>query len=441
MWKRFPEVLGLDNTYKTNRFKMYLFQVTGVTDQRSLANFAFGLINTEKEEGFQWMCSQLDRIRREIVVPTPAVVITDKEAALRNALAATFPLAQQQLCIYHINANVRSKIISRWKDPDEDDEDSSIPSTENPILNTPFDDNIQTRQQAQDEAESGIFHPSQLHRSFEPDEYNREGMFCAWKRVIFAADEDAFEKAWLNMKTTYSKDQIHILKYISDEYMPWRQQWAKCYIDRYRNYGQRVNSPCETAHKDVKSYLINGQSDLLHLHIALEQMIEKKERDYKQQAAEMQMRQRRKYLTQTWLGDITMYVTFPAIELIAQQHRLAAAAIEAPRREAIPLRPCRKQFRHQYGLPCSHEILQRLHQKVPLSKYDVHTRWWLDKPLVFHIVFWPRNLANFISRISLSHSSKSAIPMSLKTAVAAHAFKPAIHGSMCPWPYKQPQAM
>jgi hypothetical protein len=31
MWKKFPEVLGLDNTYKTNRFGLHLFQATGVT--------------------------------------------------------------------------------------------------------------------------------------------------------------------------------------------------------------------------------------------------------------------------------------------------------------------------------------------------------------------------------------------------------------------------
>ncbi|KAG6227070.1 hypothetical protein E4U26_001907 [Claviceps purpurea] len=62
MWKRFPEVLGLDNTYKTNRFKMYLFQAAGITDQESLANFAFGLINTETLKGFQWFCEQLNSL-------------------------------------------------------------------------------------------------------------------------------------------------------------------------------------------------------------------------------------------------------------------------------------------------------------------------------------------------------------------------------------------
>ena len=35
--------------------------------------------------------------------------------ALKNALLWIFPEKQQQLCVYHVNANIRTKIISRWK--------------------------------------------------------------------------------------------------------------------------------------------------------------------------------------------------------------------------------------------------------------------------------------------------------------------------------------
>lgn len=35
---------------------MYFFEVIGVMDQKSVANFAFGLINIEKEDGFLWFC-------------------------------------------------------------------------------------------------------------------------------------------------------------------------------------------------------------------------------------------------------------------------------------------------------------------------------------------------------------------------------------------------
>lgn len=75
----------MDNTYKTNRFGLHLFQATGVTDQKSLANFAFGLINGEKEHHFQWLCDRLDELRIEIGADPPEVIITDKEQALRTS--------------------------------------------------------------------------------------------------------------------------------------------------------------------------------------------------------------------------------------------------------------------------------------------------------------------------------------------------------------------
>lgn len=90
MWK---QVLGMDNTYKTNRFKMYL-QVTGVIDQQSVANFAYGLTNSEKTESYLWLCQQLDNLRIQVGAPPPTVVITDYEEALKRALYTVFPQAQ-----------------------------------------------------------------------------------------------------------------------------------------------------------------------------------------------------------------------------------------------------------------------------------------------------------------------------------------------------------
>ena len=373
MWKRFPEVLGLDNTYKTNRFKLYLFQVTGVTDQKSLANFAFGLINTEKEEGFQWLCESLDAIRAKIGAPEPSVVITDKEAALKNALLSVFPSSQQQLCIYHINSNIRARIWSRWKDPANPD------GVENPANDdmTIEVEAILAREATDPEAAAAAYGPD------DEIEYSRDGMLAAWKRVIYANKEEDFYKAWQQLDQTFGQRQGHIVTYISNEYMPWREQWAQCFISRYRNFGQRVNSPVETAHKDVKSYLVTGTSDLLHLHDALIQMIENKERSYIQTAAQQQIRQRRLFLGQSsWLGDLNVTVTYQAIDLIAQQHRRAKAAIPSSTRELQPLDPCSGRFTGQLGLPCAHTILQRLQAGLKLGKHDVLPRWWLEKPLV-----------------------------------------------------------
>ena len=293
MWKKFPEVLGLDNTYKTNRFKLYLFQVTGVTDQKSLANFAFGLINGEKEEHFQWLCDRLDELRVEVGADRPQVVITDKEKALRAALMNAFPDAQQQLCVYHILANVRAKINARWRDISNSDLTGEYESDESADLTgIELDLDIAARDRIQNEAEGGISDATPT------TEYSRDGMFRAFRAVVYAPDHEGFKGAWRSLVESFGGHQSHILRYIQKEYMPWRKQWAKFYVDRYRNFGQMVNSPTETAHADVKSHLVTGTGDLYYLHQALVAMIDNKARSYSQEAARQLQRQRCQYIKQ-----------------------------------------------------------------------------------------------------------------------------------------------
>lgn len=165
--------------------------------------------------------------------------------------------------------------------------------------------------------------------------------------------------------------------------MPWREQWAKCFIDRYRNFGQRVNSPVKTAHKDLKSYLVTGTGDLLHLYTCIKQMLRRKDRDYQQRAAEMMMRQRREYIPQELVAKLATQISCAAIDLLAHQHRLVLSHVKAKDQgKLIPL--CSSRFMQQYTLPYSHFILEQLEAKEPLKKEAVHPRWWLAKPLVYY---------------------------------------------------------
>ena len=117
MWKRFPEVIGLDNTYKTNRFKMPLFQVTGTTDIGSLYNCAFGLVSTERCNGYDFLLESIESIRAEIYAERPKVAITDFEDALRSSVMDIWPDTQLQLCIFHINQNVSLNVKRKWQGP------------------------------------------------------------------------------------------------------------------------------------------------------------------------------------------------------------------------------------------------------------------------------------------------------------------------------------
>ncbi|UKZ81632.1 hypothetical protein TrVFT333_009404 [Trichoderma virens FT-333] len=224
-------------------------------------------------------------------------------------------------------------------------------------LQPELDLDVAARGRVQDEAEDGLATPS--------DDYNREGKFTAFQAVVYAADHHTFKGL---------RQQGHILRYIQKEYMPWRKQWVKCYIDRYRNLGQRVNSPTETAHADAKSHLVTGTGDLLYLHQALVTIIDNKSRSYLQEAARQIQRQRDQYLRQEWLGKLNMQITYPAIDLIAKQHRFALAALP-DQREPKPLHHCTGNFEHQYGLPCSHRIFDCLMNGTPLRRSQISMRW------------------------------------------------------------------
>ncbi|KAG5937372.1 hypothetical protein E4U59_004405 [Claviceps monticola] len=94
-------------------------------------------------------------------------------------------------------------------------------------------------------------------------DYSRGGMFKAWQQLGLG-----WEKPLGSIK------KMRILQYTTREYMPWRYQWAKCFIGHYRNFGQSVNSLVESAHKQLKSFLVGGRGHLFHLHESIEQMLE-----------------------------------------------------------------------------------------------------------------------------------------------------------------------
>ena len=51
-WERFPDIVSLDNTYKTNRFRMPFLNITGITNINTTFCIAFALVSAEDEEAY-----------------------------------------------------------------------------------------------------------------------------------------------------------------------------------------------------------------------------------------------------------------------------------------------------------------------------------------------------------------------------------------------------
>lgn len=76
--KNYPEVLLLDCTYKTNKFKMPLLDIVGVDAcQRSFC-IAFSFLSGEEEEDFTWVLMQLWGVYELHGIALLSVILTDR---------------------------------------------------------------------------------------------------------------------------------------------------------------------------------------------------------------------------------------------------------------------------------------------------------------------------------------------------------------------------
>ena len=97
-------------------------------------------------------------------------------------------------------------------------------------------------------------------------------------------------------------------------------------------------------------------------------MLEKKERDYHQNAAAAAIRVKRRYMTRKMAWRITLKIAPAAVKQLVLQYRLAEAAIQEAQKKVrlqggpleFPACPDDCYFTQQYALPCAHFIAQRL---------------------------------------------------------------------------------
>nr|KAJ0223245.1 hypothetical protein LSAT_V11C200064460 [Lactuca sativa] len=103
----FPQVMLMDATYKTNKYKMPLLKVLNITSTQLTFCIAFIFVHEEKEFNYTWTLSCLKSIMSGSLCPQ--VIVTEKELALMKACHTVFPNSKQLLCGWHINQGVWKK--------------------------------------------------------------------------------------------------------------------------------------------------------------------------------------------------------------------------------------------------------------------------------------------------------------------------------------------
>jgi len=114
LFNNFPIVLIMDSTYKTNLYRMPLFEIVGVTSTYLTYSVGFAFMTSEKEDNFTWALQML----LKLLGPNsdmPKVVVTDRDTSMMNVVSNVLPDSSAILCYFHVGKNVRSRIITDCK--------------------------------------------------------------------------------------------------------------------------------------------------------------------------------------------------------------------------------------------------------------------------------------------------------------------------------------
>lgn len=102
-------VLWMDCTYKTNRYKMPMLNIVGVSSVGATFFAGFAFLQNEREESYRFALQSLIDVLDIEQITMPETIFTDKEQALLNAIHYVLPEAKSMLCLWHINQNIYKK--------------------------------------------------------------------------------------------------------------------------------------------------------------------------------------------------------------------------------------------------------------------------------------------------------------------------------------------
>ncbi|CAG8458404.1 9522_t:CDS:2 [Cetraspora pellucida] len=111
---RYLFIFLMDCTYKTNKYRMPLLNVVGITSFNTTFFSCFIFMKDEDEEDYLWALTCITKLFNGI--SNPHVIVTDRELALMNALKTAFLDSTNLLCLWHINKNIMKNCKSQFEE-------------------------------------------------------------------------------------------------------------------------------------------------------------------------------------------------------------------------------------------------------------------------------------------------------------------------------------
>ncbi|KJZ70430.1 hypothetical protein HIM_10168 [Hirsutella minnesotensis 3608] len=215
--KSYPELLILDCTYKTNKYKMPLLDMVGDDSCGRTFCIAFAFLSNEAEEDYFWALDRLGSIYELFGASYPSVIVTDRCLACMNAVARCFPASAALLCRWHANMAV-----------------------------------------------TAYCKPAFINKE-DPSKGNEQWLdfYSCWFSIINSIDEAAYTQQLEDFERRHIPQYVREVTYIKETWLDlYKERLVNAWVDRYLHFNTKVTSRVEGIHALVKGRLKNSQEDL-----------------------------------------------------------------------------------------------------------------------------------------------------------------------------------
>ncbi|GAU48301.1 hypothetical protein TSUD_132260 [Trifolium subterraneum] len=224
LFNTFPTVLMMDSTYKTNKYKMSLFEIVGVTSTEDSFNVGYAFIANEKEDNFIWTletCKSLLKSKDTF----PNVIVTDRDKSLMNVVPIVFPNSTALVCRYHVAKNVRAKFKAfcgaKEKNLDQ-------------LLNT---------------------------------------LTFQWESIVQSSSEESYTSAVAEFRKVFEK-YPNFLNYVETTVLdPVKENLVSLWTNRVMHIGNTTTNRVESQHGVLKEYVTDCKGNLVRVWDATNQML------------------------------------------------------------------------------------------------------------------------------------------------------------------------
>lgn len=336
--KSYPDILILDCTYKTNKYKMPLLDIVGVDAcQRSFC-IAFAFLSGEEEKDYIWALDRLRSMYEACGARLPSVILTDRCLACMNAVSHCFPTAVSLLCLWHAN-----KAVLRYCQS------------------------------------SFMLHNDAAQEPQGPQEW--KDFYGNWHELVASKNEETFEERLQQLKERYASAHAREVAYIIETWLDlYKTKLVKAWVDKYLHFENVVTSRGEGIHQLIKTYLDTSQLDLFEAWRAIKLAILNQVAELRDNQAKQQIRTPIE-LSGSLYSIVRGWVSHEALRKVeAQRKRLQQDSLPA----------CTGVFSATLGLPCAHTIQPLLRQNQPLQLQYFHAHWHLQREGNAQLLIEPR---------------------------------------------------